>query len=389
MHDFFRWFPGLALVVTLSAAFTGGTDTPSRQGQDDPLALFSKMMPVFMHPRCVNCHGATDPQIPRKHPQQVGPDEDCTICHTTEPDWTQESAGQFVGQTAAQLCELMAFSVVDKTPAGFLHHIDTDRLILQSWTGLKGGARETPDPTPTMSHQDFHDAAKKWMEDGFAMCDRDGVIEHSEEITTNTTYHEGPMISTNVDQTGSRHVTVRFKHGRYSALVQVKGSIINTKTIKAVVNGKPCETVITSTANYADADDPGAGLNGGITLRARVVMKVVGNKYTVTVHLPPEKIRQIDGGNIQDGCQVGLPANPPDFHETEGVPTTFVFRGTLPPSGNRTVLAGTDIRDYTTRVSPDEDPWFFDHNAAAAPLDRPAILHPVKVTTRWNFRYHP
>ena len=50
-----------------SASARPAAQRPSRQEEQDPLALFSAMMPVFSSPRCVNCHGGVLPATGENH----------------------------------------------------------------------------------------------------------------------------------------------------------------------------------------------------------------------------------------------------------------------------------------------------------------------------------
>src|ERR1700694_1435431 len=50
---------GSALVLVAVGTLSVAAQTST--ADDDPLALFAEMMPVFSSPRCVNCHGGTDP----------------------------------------------------------------------------------------------------------------------------------------------------------------------------------------------------------------------------------------------------------------------------------------------------------------------------------------
>jgi hypothetical protein len=241
-----------------------------------------------------------------------------------------------------------------------------------------------------MSHEAFRDASKVWLEDGLGLCDREGEIQYTEKIETNEGYPEGTSMSTHVRQGGTRTVNVRFGNGRYTSTVQVEGSLTIEKTIKGAVNGRECQGVITSTTSYADVDDQTPGsFNLGINRRARVEVRFgAAGRYTVTVHLPQEKHRHINGGSYQDGCGVPLPPGDRDNRETRVPGTSFRFQGTLPDPLDRRQLKGRSEKKVTERVSPEEDPWFFDHYAASG---NPAsgTLYPVKVTVNWNFKYRP
>jgi hypothetical protein len=58
------------IVAGIVLAGGGMRSVPVRAAQTDNnegLALFSKMMPVFTSPRCVNCHGDTNPVTGENH----------------------------------------------------------------------------------------------------------------------------------------------------------------------------------------------------------------------------------------------------------------------------------------------------------------------------------
>jgi hypothetical protein len=377
----------VGLTVTLATAFAPAAETGQNQASaNDPLTLFTKTFPVYTHPRCLGCHGLVKPDTYQNHTRDFQPGMACTSCHIDEPDW-RLAPPQFVNLTARELCNNLAEVVNTRRAAGFMRHLETDRLIIQAFGGLAGGAREPANrlPPPPVSYDRFKQEARAWVEDGLGQCDREGEIQHTESIHTHNTYDGG---STTVQQAGSRIVRVRFANGRFVSNVQVLGSITITKTITAVVNGVPCTTSFTSTANYADKDDPGPEQsNLGITALARVEIKFAGPKYTVTVRLPEETHQQIDGGAVQDGCGTGLQASPPETLTMTWPGTSFVFRGTQDPNDRRR-LVGTETRTVTTQVSPDEDPWLHGHYAASVPLDDTSLF-PVTVVTRWNIQYRP
>ena len=72
----------LLILAGAMAPAVSRTSGPSAQAQttgaDDPLRLFSRMVPVFTHPRCVNCHGATDPVSGTNH--GGGPVDEAADC---------------------------------------------------------------------------------------------------------------------------------------------------------------------------------------------------------------------------------------------------------------------------------------------------------------------
>src|SRR6266481_2523976 len=56
---------GALLVSAGVGTFSVGAQTSATDV--DPLAMFGELMPVFSSPRCVNCHGATNPATDLNH----------------------------------------------------------------------------------------------------------------------------------------------------------------------------------------------------------------------------------------------------------------------------------------------------------------------------------
>ena len=391
-------------VLTLVAMILADFRPPVVPGQaqssssSHPLSLFAKMMPVFTHPRCANCHGNTDPSQDLNHGGgRVDAGESCMDggCHVDASDWKLAS-NHFVRQTTEQLCQFVSQIVLPAhppVPDGFTRHLRDDELIKLAFVGRMGGASSGSPAPPGMTHTEFLTAAQAWLDDGLGACNQEGFIVHTETINTDHTYPLGPDIENRVKQSGRREVLIRFANSRYQSRVQVKGSITLTQTMHGERDGAPCTTIITSTTNYADVDDNPGGAsppdNSGIATEAQVEIKFESNgRYTVTVRLPEEKHRQLDDAAVQDGCRAGLIPSPPETIETVWPGASFVFRGRLPDPRDRTMLAGEERSTVNVRVSADEDPWLFDHYAASVHLDNPS-LHPVVVKTFWNIRYRP
>lgn len=53
----------LGAALILGGLSTLGAGAQTSADDDDPLALFAELMPAFSSPRCVNCHGGTDPNV--------------------------------------------------------------------------------------------------------------------------------------------------------------------------------------------------------------------------------------------------------------------------------------------------------------------------------------
>src|ERR1041385_7235647 len=120
-----QWPWGLLALGTLLAVTGLGTLSVSAQTSardDDPLAMFAELMPVFSSPRCVNCHGGTNPQTNLNHPGgqqdvpvdgqgnmsfETGRNEECLTCHTAAgtDGWRLAPKDMsFVGKDTLPLC---------------------------------------------------------------------------------------------------------------------------------------------------------------------------------------------------------------------------------------------------------------------------------------------
>jgi len=365
----------------------------------EPLEYFQEMMPVYSHARCMNCHGDVNPSTGDNHDGGViDAGESCTTsgCHSQadntnqshEDDWKiAPSQVAFVGKDAKALCEQMADRVMNFGNQDFMNHLQGDFQIDMGFEGRSGGANSGQPAPPPMSKTDFLVAAARWMDEGFAACDREGNIVHTESIVSDETTGS-PGMTTRFEQTGERRVTIRFANGRYRAEIEVKGQTKITQTMRAELPSGPCETVIISTGDYQDSGPAGsAGALGNISAGVGLDVKFqAGGSYTITVRLGPETHRQLDHYVLRDGCGTGLRASPSETLETTWEATRFVIKGKLADPRNRTRLVGRTMRVVTERVSPDDDPWLHDHYAAAA---QTGLLHPVTVKTTWNIRHSP
>jgi hypothetical protein len=167
----------------------------------DPLELFAELMPVFSSPRCVNCHGGTNPAIPVNHAGgrqdvplerpggdmslETGLNAECLTCHTSP---SAEAGGwrlapkhtSFVDKDTLALCRQFRtdpFSFNLHFPEGreaFVTHVATDDLIGVGFAGNGGVDRDSAffdDVTvapPPMSRAEFVAKTQRWMTDGQA-----------------------------------------------------------------------------------------------------------------------------------------------------------------------------------------------------------------------------
>jgi hypothetical protein len=346
-------FPAaLAVCLVTVILAPGSPPVPSAlaqgQPQKEPLDYFRKLMPVFTHDRCVNCHGAVDPFTNLDHDGGlISPGESCTTaqCHNqanngnaaTDDDWKVapdavwfvklSSTGRVLKDEKA-LCEQMADRVANHGAQDFMDHLQTDFLIDLGFVGRSGGANTDPKGKPPgVPKRQFLVEAATWLDDGFGVCEREGTIIHTENITSQETVSNGQELQ--VKQNGTREVTIRFANGRYSTNVQVKGSVTIIQTIRGDLNGVPCTTIITSITDYADIDDPGSPApNSGQSGAANVDVDLKpSGDYTVTVRLPGEKHRQETHASLQEGCRTGLQPAPRESLDQDWPRTSFVFQG--------------------------------------------------------------
>ncbi len=166
-----------------SAAATQGNDPAAR-------AAFAAAYPVFVHPRCMNCHPAGDAPLQgddsHVHGQRVkrGPDgrgkfaAKCTNCHQHtnlpgehmppgNPTWhlpPPETPMVFEGKSAGDLCRQLKDPKQNggKTLEQILQHVSEDRLVLWGWDPGDGRTK------PPLTHAEFVKKMNEWIDHGAA-----------------------------------------------------------------------------------------------------------------------------------------------------------------------------------------------------------------------------
>ena len=132
----------LALAVLSGApvrAQEASSSCPVPLGQQiKAVGAFAEMLPVFRHPRCMNCHGGLDPTSDA-HPgaDQIEPNpnplefsEQCQQCHDGLPGWRQPGEPVFfVGKSDEELC--LQMKRFESTGAKFVEHIENDHHGIQ------------------------------------------------------------------------------------------------------------------------------------------------------------------------------------------------------------------------------------------------------------------
>jgi hypothetical protein len=172
--------PVLARELRPASSFAGIADPRARS-----ISLFEEAGKVLQHPRCVNCHPASDRplQTDRMRPHQPlvvrGADGHgaagmaCNTCHGNanydparvpgDPHWHLAPASMALeGRSIGQICE----QIKDPSRNGnrdiptILRHVAEDSLILWAWSP---GAGRTPTPG---RHAEFGALLQAWADAG-------------------------------------------------------------------------------------------------------------------------------------------------------------------------------------------------------------------------------
>ena len=185
----------LVWVVALSRPSEQTRRNKSTAGRAEGLAAWQKVYSVLTHPRCINCHTATNyPQqgddrhrhfanVVRGPEGQGVPGLNCATCHqTANADSTGVPGAQgwhlaplsMAWQdrddrvlSSAAVCR----AVTDRSKnenldgPGLLKHHEEAELVRWAWTpGRRGDG--TARTTPPLSHAEFVEATRRWVEAG-------------------------------------------------------------------------------------------------------------------------------------------------------------------------------------------------------------------------------
>jgi hypothetical protein len=161
---------GSALTLAQNAAQPGGTSLRSAASfssianqRDRSVALFTEMGKVLTHPRCMNCHPATErprqgdlrrlhePVVVRGKDGHGAPGLHCATCHGKQNfdpagvpgdgHWALAPASMaWEGKTVGQICEQLKDQNRNgsRDLAALVKHVTTDTLVLWGWNPGRG-----------------------------------------------------------------------------------------------------------------------------------------------------------------------------------------------------------------------------------------------------------
>jgi hypothetical protein len=235
----------LGAVLIMAGIGTLSVAAQTSAADDDPLALFAELMPVFSSPRCVNCHGGTDPSVKPDGLNHGGGQVDvvrdpagdatfdasgaCLECHNVAPpSWRLAPKHMsLVGKDTLPLCRQMR-SVNSLASASqrevFSHHLNNDPLIDLAFVGESAIGPDSPmdrvkPAPPPMGRGEFMAAAQRWLDDGQAMCSNkwSGTITETTSASERVTF--APAAGSRTVSTET-HLTINVVENRATASVK-------------------------------------------------------------------------------------------------------------------------------------------------------------------------
>ena len=197
-----KWAAPLALLILAASACRSNqgaqsdgsrTAAASTSQRDEAAsrAAFLAAYPVFLHPRCMNCHPAGnvplqgDDSHPHAQNVQRGPDGKglyalkCANCHQYSnlpgpnmppgnPNWHMlppQTPMVFQGKTPAELARQLKDPKQNgnRTLDQLIHHVSEDKLVLGGWDPGDGRIK------PPIGHAEFAAKVREWIEKGAAV----------------------------------------------------------------------------------------------------------------------------------------------------------------------------------------------------------------------------
>jgi hypothetical protein len=368
---------------------------------EDPLSLFAKMMPVFGHPRCTNCHGGMDPSSRERdalaavnHPGGVRGQPECPECHNATQEirdaWRvpRHDLFGFLGKNAKQMCEMQADKVRQVSRPTYYRHLETDALITQSFDGMAGGARD-PDPPakPPMSRGDFLRAGRNWLDAGASCGGWKGEITQEETFGSNYTYpmpdFEAPS-RVHVNETAARNFKVNREGGETRVTVTASGAAAIVQTLHLTGPNGPCTSIATSDSSWRTTTP--ANAHGVLEIRIKD-----DGSYTIRFGGPAETGNGNTTGSGRNDCGIPLPppvSDPPADFEwnawqfTIRCPSDHAICQLYDPDNRR--VMGTMTRTIVNQMdAADPQSWLTTAPVGISRSDDGTSI-PVTVTTTWD-----
>ncbi len=245
-----------AVFATLLAALLAGSATAvDRTGDPAKWRTFwTQMMPVYMHPRCFNCHNKVNPRLPDPENNHGGgqlefPEQfACIGCHTanttvvegtcelnqfsgkgkvslhdgtttnttpcmneelkkiripTGPVWN--ARGPDFSEDMLELCQMVKNR---KTPEELVEHVQNDALIDFGFKGTAGMDDQSqywpPElETPPLAKPEFVNLLTRWITEAAMACSTDGTVVLADKTTIDMTLSPfgGASVRKTVDAT--------------------------------------------------------------------------------------------------------------------------------------------------------------------------------------------
>jgi hypothetical protein len=180
----------LVAFVAVTSGAAPAQKAPAEPDDAGARAFFLKAAPVFLSPRCLNCHPSgerplqTDRSSPHTMNVKRGSDgrgltaQRCANCHQSQnapgramppgaPNWHLPPPSMkmvFEGRTAAQLCAQFKNAAENggRSLAEVVEHVTSDPLVAWGWNPGEGRT------LPPLTHKAFAVAMQAWADKGAA-----------------------------------------------------------------------------------------------------------------------------------------------------------------------------------------------------------------------------
>ena len=400
------------LALAISAGF--GTIVTAAPATDsgDPIDLFAKLMPVFSHARCINCHGRVDPFNEYRGPPQVEHGGDvvgdpnlsvaeridlCGDCHNAtkeiENTWVLAtfvgSHLNWVGKNTREMCELQAheYRRMKHAARTWMEHLNVDVLITQAFDGMAGGAREPPDPAdpPPLKRGEFLKAAQDWVNAGASCGGWEGTVTQTETFASSYSYPwtDFPTPSNiEVHEQAQRTVTIVRRDGQTTIKISQGGRSFMKRTAHMAGPNGPCKAIYTDMEDWTGQNDT----------EVPAVFKVriaADGSYTIYFAGPEERTLTTQVGDMTSDCGI------PPMHSADSVvldwpiwkhtircPSDFGICQMFDPDNMQ--LSGTAERTLMNHEdAADPHSWLEVSPVGISRADDGSSL-PVKVKTTWD-----